>query len=326
VIITRTPLRISLGGGGTDIPSYYTHRQCGFLVAAAITRYIYVAAHENFDDAIFLKYSKIERVSTVNEVTHPLLREALRAYGIEGAIEISSMADIPAGTGLGSSGAFTVGVLRALSAYQHRYVPSGEIAAQACHIEIDVLGEPVGKQDQYIASIGGLTAFRFNADGSVESISVPMDQESRRELEENLVLFFTGIRRSASSELAALGEGTRMGDEDLMKNLDDVKAAGELTFELLSVGRLHDFARQLTAQWRLKYDRAPTDVHERVNSWIETGIDAGAIGGKLIGAGGGGFLLFYAEHKTGLRKVMTELGFREVSMGFDYHGSQVVVA
>lgn len=325
MIITRTPLRISLGGGGTDLPSYYRQRNGGFLVAAAIDKHIYVAAHDNFEPDIMLKYSSIERVPSPDAVAHPLLREALRINGISEHIEITSMADIPAGTGLGSSGTFTVGVLRALAAYRHQYVSNVDVAELACHIEIERLGEPVGKQDQYIAAVGGLTAFEFHPDDTVDVVTVPMSMWARRQLEENLLLFYTGVRRSASAELAALDGGTKLRDADLMRNLDEVKALGRQTFATLAAGDLGSFAKQLTEQWKVKYERSPSEIHARVDEWIERGLANGASGGKLVGAGGGGFLLFYAEAKADLRLAMDELGFKEVPISFDYQGTSVVI-
>lgn len=325
MIITRTPLRISLGGGGTDLPTYYRQRDGGFLVAAAIDKYVYVAAHTNFEPQILLKYSRVERVNHPDDIDHPLLREALKAYGIDRGIEVSSMADIPAGTGLGSSGSFTVGVLRALAAYKCQFVAGTDIAALACDIEIERLGAPVGKQDQYIAAVGGVTAFEFHADDRVDVISVPVPDGVRAHLEENLLLFYTGLRRSASAELSALDEGTKLGDDDLLKNLDEVKHAGRNTFATLCAGDLEAFAGQLTDQWSLKYRRSPSPIHQRVDAWIRLGLEAGALGGKLVGAGGGGFLLFYADAKVDLRGAMAGLGFEEVGFSFDYQGSSVII-
>ena len=326
MIITRTPLRISLGGGGTDLPSYYRAHDGGFLVAAAITKYVYIAINANFEPDLLLKYSHIERVGHAREAQHPLLREALLHMGITSGIEISSMADIPAGTGLGSSGSFTVGVLQALAAHSRRFMSNLDVAELACHIEIDRLGEPVGKQDQYIAAVGGLTAFEFRPDDTVETISVALGDDARSSLEENLLLFYTGVRRSASDELAALDRGTKVGDEDLAKNLDAVKAVGRETFAALERGDVAHFAGLLTDQWNLKFERSPSPIHERVDSWIRSGLQAGALGGKLIGAGGGGFLLFYAENKVELRRAMADHGLTEVRFGVDYQGSSVLVA
>lgn len=325
MIISRTPMRISLGGGGTDLPSHYRVAG-GFLIAAAITRHVYIAAHRNFDDDIMLKYSQIERAARVEEVRHPLLREALRVTGVEGKVEISSMADIPANTGLGSSGSFTVGVLKALYAYQRHMVSNLQLAEQACHIEIDRLGEPVGKQDQYIAALGGVTAFRFNPDDSVDVTPVPMADETRWHLEENLLLFYTGMRRSASEVLADQDAKSKAAHPDTTSNLERVREMGEESYEALVTGDLATFAKLMTAQWELKRLRSPSATNLEIDTWIRAGLESGASGGKLVGAGGGGFLLFYAESKSDVRSAMAKLGLPEVRFGFDYEGSKLVVA
>ena len=327
MIITRTPLRISLGGGGTDLPSYYRNSDGGFLVAAAIDKYIYIAINRNFGSDILLKYSSIERVTKPADVEHPLLREALIASGVEEGVEISSMADIPAGTGLGSSGAFTVGVLKALLAHSHQIRPNKELAELACEIEIEQLKAPVGRQDQYIAATGGVTAFEFLPDDTVNVIPVEMTGEARASLEENLVLFYTGVSRSAAGELAnQAGPSQRSAPTDLTDNLNAVKALGLASFEALGVGDLTGFAELLTQQWKLKLQRSPTELHQQIDGWIERGLTAGAGGGKLVGAGGGGFILFYAESKADLRAEMLDLGLDEVRFAFDYEGSTTIVS
>jgi D-glycero-alpha-D-manno-heptose-7-phosphate kinase len=325
MIITRTPLRISLGGGGTDLPSYYRKAGRGFLIAAAISKYVYIAVNHNFDNDILLKYSEVERVVRAADAQHPLLRECLLDVGLDASIEISSMADIPAGTGLGSSGAFTVGVLKALHAHKHEIVPNAEIAARACEIEIERLGEPIGKQDQYIAAIGGLTAFEFGADETVSIIPVPLTESVRHRVEDNLLLFYTGVRRPAS-EVLAHEQAAERATTTLDDNLDAVRAIGFETMDALTAGDLDGFGGLLTHQWELKLERSPTDIHRRVDEWIRLGIDAGAAGGKLVGAGGGGFLLFYAEEKAALRDSMYRLGLPEVRFALDYHGTTTVVA
>lgn len=325
MIITRTPLRISLGGGGTDLPAFYRDHGGGFLVAAAISKYVYVATNQNFEPDILLKYSKAERAAELDAIEHPLLREALRYCGITGGIEISSMADIPAGTGLGSSGSFTVGVLNALRTYQRRAAPSAELAAAACHLEIDVLGENVGKQDQYAAAMGGVTAFTFDADGEVHIERLELPDEARWQFEENLLLFYTGVRRSASAELSAQ---TGDGDSPVswVDNLKEVRDIGRESRAALCRGDMAGFAELMSEQWRLKYERSPSAMHHQVEQWIQAGLAAGAMGGKLVGAGGGGFLLFYSEHKVALRAAMAELGLEEVRFSFDYEGTKVIVS
>jgi len=324
VIITRTPLRITLGGGGTDLPSYYRRHNGGFLVAAAITKYVFIAVNHNFDDGLLLKYSQVERVSNPRDAQHRLLREILLVTGVESGIELSSMADIPAGTGLGSSGAFTVGALKALRAHRRDVVSNLQLAEEACHIEIDRLSEPVGKQDQYIAAVGGITALEFHPDDSVVVAGLDVATDTRHRLEDNLLLFFTGIRRSASDVLAIESSATR-SDKDLAANLDAVKSLGHDAAHLLEKGDLDDFGELLTAQWDLKLHRSPTRVHRQVDDWIRAGINSGAAGGKLVGAGDGGFLLFYADNKTALRETMTAAGLDEVRFGIDYLGTSVIV-
>ncbi len=325
MIITRTPLRISLGGGGTDLPSYYRVAGGGFLVAAAIDRHVYIAVNRNFDDDLMLKYSSIERVTDPAHVDHPLLREALLVAGVQRAVEISSMADVPAGTGLGSSGSFTVGVLRALFSYRRHTISGRELADLACEIEMERLGAPVGKQDPYIAAIGGVTAFSFRSGGEVDVHPIAMTDEIRNQLEDNLLLFYTGVRRSAAAELSEQGAATTSAG-DTRDNLDAVRALGQASMEVLEKGDLAGFARLMTVQWQRKLERSPSPVHRTVDDWIHRGLDAGAEGGKLVGAGGGGFLLFYAEAKEQLRSSMRGLGLEEVRFGFDYDGTTTLVS
>lgn len=324
MIISRTPLRISLGGGGTDLPSYYKSAGGGFLVAAAIDKHIYVSVHDNFADRYLLKYSQIEDTDELNSIKHPLIREALRHVGSPKHLEISSLADIPAGTGLGSSGTFTVGLLKALLAHQRKYKSNSEIAAEACFLEIEKLNEPVGKQDQYIAALGGLTAFEFRSDGAVNANSLRIDRTSLSDLEENLLLFYTGVQRSASEELSAMDSGVSVNDSGMKQNLDDVRAAGYLAAEVLESGNLEKYAGMLTDQWELKLARSPSALHKQINTWIQRGLSSGALGGKLVGAGGGGFLLFYSENKGMLRNEMREIGLREVPFSFDFLGSVIL--
>jgi D-glycero-alpha-D-manno-heptose-7-phosphate kinase len=326
MIITRTPLRISLGGGGTDLPSYYEPAGGGFLVAAAITKYVYIAVHRNFEDDILLKYSRIEKAKSPSEIEHPLLREVLLATDVKGALEISSMADIPAGTGLGSSGSFTVGALRAVYAFQRRFVSQVEIAEVACRIEIERLQEPVGKQDQYIAAVGGVTALEFRPDGGVEIVPVPMEPDVCERLEEDLLLFYTGIRRSASRVLSDQRERSQANDADIRKNLDTVKALGQKSFDALNAGDLDSFGALLTEQWQQKLERSPSEIHRTVDSWLRLAIEAGASGGKLVGAGSGGFLLVHAHAKADVRQALREVGLEEIRFGFDFEGTTTIVS
>jgi D-glycero-alpha-D-manno-heptose-7-phosphate kinase len=242
MIITRSPLRLSLGGGGTDLPSYY-RKFGGFLIAAAINKYVYITIHHTFDGEIILKYSRLEKAKSVGELEHPIIRESLRLVNLRDcAIEITSMADIPAGTGLGSSGSFTTALLKALHAHEKNLVPPYDLAAQACEVEIDRLGEPIGKQDQYIAAYGGLTCFTFNPDDTVDAVPLRIETETLNNLEDNLILFFTGYSRSASSILKDQDSRSKSDDHKMIDNLHFVKEIGLKSKEALETGRLRDFA------------------------------------------------------------------------------------
>lgn len=325
MIISRTPLRISLGGGGTDLPSYYRANGHGFLIAAAITRHVYIAVNDNFDRDFLLKYSSVERAADPNTIQHPLLRECIKTFGISGAIEISSMADIPAGTGLGSSGSFTVGVLKALAQHQHRSLTNEQIAAEACTIEIERLGENVGKQDQYIAATGGISAFTFRDDESVQVERMNLSRLVRQRLEEDLLLFYTGVRRSAGEVLR--GEQDSTGSiARTRSSLNDTREIGYATRDVLASGDVERFGKILTEQWKLKYERQPLPLHDEINDIITAGVQHGALGGKLVGAGGGGFILFFADQKVRLREEMARRGLAEVPFGIDYEGSSIIVA
>jgi D-glycero-alpha-D-manno-heptose-7-phosphate kinase len=325
VIIARSPLRISLGGGGTDLPSYY-RKHGGFLVAAAIDKYVYITLHQTFVPDLIVKYSRLERVAAAAELDHPILREALRLLGIEGPyLELTSMADIPAGTGLGSSGSFATALLKALHTHQKGLIHPRELAEQACHIEIDVLKEPIGKQDQYIAAFGGITSFEFHADDTVTARPVNLSTETLYNLEDNLLLYFTGYSRSASTILKEQDDATRRQDAAMAENLDVVKDLGHQSQRALESGDLEGFAELLNQQWARKKGRSGAMSNERIDAWYRLAIANGARGGKLIGAGGGGFLLFYANDKALLRRAMTAAGLREVRFRFDFEGTKVVV-
>jgi D-glycero-alpha-D-manno-heptose-7-phosphate kinase len=326
VIITRSPLRITLGGGGTDVPSYY-RAHTGFLIAAAIDKYVYVTLHETFRQEIIVKYSKMEHVHSVEEIRHPIVREALRMVPVEDPhLEIASMADIPAGTGLGSSGSFTTALLRALHAYKRNFVPPRELAEQACQIEIERLGEPVGKQDQYIAAFGGLTCFTFLPDDRVEVEPLRLRPETLADLEDNLVLFFTGFTRAASEILREQDTKTREHDSEMLANLHFVKELGYRTRRAMEAGDLRAFAEIMEVHWQHKKKRSGAMTNPAIDEYYELARANGALGGKLIGAGGGGFLMFYAEDKTRLRAAMRRAGLREVRFRFDFQGTRVVAA
>jgi D-glycero-alpha-D-manno-heptose-7-phosphate kinase len=325
MIITRSPLRISLGGGGTDLPSYY-RKHSGFLIAAAIDKYVYITLHQTFVQELIVKYSRLERVGSVDEVRHPIIREALRLVAIEGPyLELTSMADIPAGTGLGSSGSFTTALLKALHTYQKNLVHPRGLAEQACHIEIDLLGEPIGKQDQYISAYGGLTCFQFLPNDQVEAWPLKIDTETLYNLEDNLLLFFTGYSRSASSILKEQDDKSKQRDQSMVDNLHFVKELGYQSKDALESGDLRRFAELMNVHWEQKKQRSGAMSNDDINRWHDLAMANGALGGKLIGAGGGGFLMFYAEDKARLRHAMAQTGLREIRFRFDFEGTKVVI-
>lgn len=324
MLITRSPLRVSLGGGGTDLASYYREHG-GFLVAAAIDKYVYITLHRSFAAELIVKYSKLERVQSVDQIEHPIIREALKLVGVTNPhLELASMADIPGGTGLGSSGSFTTALLKALHTSKKNLLSPAELAEQACDIEINKLGEPIGKQDQYIAAVGGITAFTFQKDGRVEYRPVRLSEETLYNLEDNLLLFFTGYSRSASSILKDQKIRSEKNDQAMLDNLHFTKELGYKSLESLETGNLEEFARLMDVHWQRKRARSTGMSNDRINEWYDHATANGALGGKLIGAGGGGFLMFYAADKKQLRHAMREKGLQEVRFRFDFEGTKVV--
>jgi len=324
MIITRSPLRISLGGGGTDLPSYYREHS-GFLIAAAIDKYVYINVHRRFVEGFLLKYSSLEEAATVEDIKHPIIREALKLVDIqERNLEITSMADIPAGTGLGSSGSFTTALLKAFHALKKNLVHPAELAEQACCIELEKLGEPIGKQDQYISAYGGITSFRFMPDGRVEAAPLKISEETLFNLEDNLLLFFTGYARSASTILKEQDDKSKKADAAMMENLHFIKDLGKRSQKALESGNLDEFARLMDVHWQRKKERSQGMSNADINGWYECAMANGALGGKVIGAGGGGFLMFYAGDKVKLRHAMREKGLTEVRFRFDFEGTRVL--
>ena len=325
MIIARSPLRITLGGGGTDLPSYYRRHE-GFSIAAAIDKYVYVTVMRPFTEGIHLKYSALENVGQADEVRHPVIREVLRLEKLRTPqIEITTLADIPAGTGLGSSGSFTTALLKALCAHQRKVAHSQELAELACHIEIDRLGEPIGKQDQFIAAFGGITCFTFHKDHRVSVQPLRVSPRTMYELEDNLLLFFTGFNRAAGSILEDQHRRSRAGDADVLRNLDEVKLLGVRSQEALESGNLVRFGELLHEQWEQKKRRSGAVSNPQIDAWYSLAMKNGAIGGKLVGAGGGGFLMFYAGDRGRLRQAMAEAGLEEVRFRFDFEGTKVVL-
>jgi len=326
MIIARSPLRITLGGGGTDLPSYYREHD-GFLIAAAIDKYVFVTVMRPFRPGIYVKYSKLEHVETAREVEHPIIREAIEMLDFKTPqVEITTLADIPAGTGLGSSGSFTTALLKALYTHRKRLIHPGELAELACHIEIDRLGEPVGKQDQYIAAYGGITCFNFNRDDTVASKPLAASIETMFDLEDNLLLFFTGFSRSAGSILKDQNVRTQRSDDEMLKNLHYVKELGHRSREALESGNVVRFGELMHEHWLNKKRRSGGMTNPQIDAWYDLAMTNGAVGGKLVGAGGGGFLLFYANDRNKLRHAMTRAGLEEVRFRFDFEGTKIVLA
>jgi D-glycero-alpha-D-manno-heptose-7-phosphate kinase len=326
MIITRSPLRITFGGGGTDLPSYYQEHG-GFLVAAAIDKYVYVTVMRPFTPGIFLKYSQLEHVERIEEVHHRIIREALRELDFRTPqIEITTLADIPAGTGLGSSGSFTTALLKALYAHRRRLLQPSELAELACAIEIDRLDEPIGKQDQYIAAYGGLTCLTFNPDGTVGAEPLRMPMDALFNLEDNLLLFFTGFSRSAGDILADQKRRSESHETGMIDNLHAVKELGLQARDVLARGDVAVFGALMDEQWRQKKRRSGGMSNPHIDEWYELGRRNGALGGKLVGAGGGGFLLFYSEDHRRLRAAMGAAGLEEVRFRFDFEGTKVLLA
>ena len=325
MIITRSPLHITLGGGGTDLPSYY-EAHAGFLVAVTIDKYVYITLHQTFQQELIVKYSSMERTTAVEDVQHPIVRECLKLVGIETpSLEVTSMADIPAGTGLGSSGSFTTALLKALHTLKKNIVHPRELAEQACHVELTLLKEPIGKQDQYVAAFGGMTCFEFGKDGAVRAEPLQLAAETLYNLEDNLMLFFTGQSRSASAILRQQDDATRGGNASMVENLHKVKQMARDSRRALERGELRRFAEIMNEHWHEKKKRSAEMSSGRIDEWYELARQNGALGGKLIGAGGGGFLLFYAEDKSRLRHALTTNGLREVRFRFEPEGTKVVI-
>ena len=324
MIITRSPLRISLGGGGTDLPSYYREHE-GFLISAAIDKYVYITLHDTFQKEIIIKYSKTERVQHLDDIQHPIIYEALKLLGVQSDyFELASLADIPAGTGLGSSSSFTCALLKALHTYKKIFITPDELAKEACHIEIDLLKEPIGKQDQYISAFGGINCFTFCKNDQVITKELKISKDTLYNLEDHLLLFFTGYSRSASDLLKEQDDKSKRNDTSMVENLHFVKELGYRSKKAFEIGDLEEFAHIMNIHWEYKKQRSQSMSNGNINRWYEVAMQNGALGGKLIGAGGGGFLMFYASDSKKLRQAMASEGLQEVRFRFDFEGSKVV--
>jgi len=326
MIITRTPFRIPLGGGGTDLPDYYS-RHGGFIFSAAINKYMYIAINKPIVDRLVrIKYSKTETVDSVDKVQHPLAREALRYFGIKDSIEIVSVADIPAGTGMGSSSSYLVGVLKGLRALKREHIPLSELAEEACKIELDILKKPIGKQDQYVATFGGFIVMDIDRDGKVKVSNANITQDTIDELENKLVLYFTGVSRDALSILGEQSSRAKEPKSEVTKSLTRIKEIGNEIKNKLEKGNLNGFGKLLDEHWMVKKKMSNKISDQRLDELYSLAKKNGATGGKIIGAGGGGFFLFYCEgDKKNLRDVMHKHGLLEMKFAFDFEGSKVLI-
>ena len=327
MILARAPFRISLGGGGTDLPSYYS-RYGGFILSAAINKYLHIYVNRpSADEFIRVKYSRYEQVTSPEEVQHDLVRPALKLLNLNGSLEIASMADVPAGTGLGSSGTYLVALLTALHDLKREKVPTQALAEMACHIEIDLAGHPVGKHDHYLAAFGGITCLDIGTDGRVKVNPLDISITTVEEFRNNVLLFYTGITRTSRDILNEQKEDTQHKDTKVVDSLHRTKELGYRIKETLEEGDLERFGLLLDEHWENKKRRSDKISDSRIDHWYEVAKQNGTLGGKIMGAGGGGFFMFYSpnNHKVRLRKALAAEGLREMSYDFDFEGAKVLV-
>lgn len=324
MIISRSPVRLSMGGGGTDLPSYYK-KHGGFLIAVAINKYVYIMAEKRFQKTIRLSYSKTEIVDSVDQIEHNIFREALKLMKVENTIELVSIADVPVNCGLGTSSTFTVALINALFAYQRNYVTLAQLAETACHIEIDILKEPIGKQDQYTSTFGGFNAYWFNQDGTVNVEPVNIKEENLIELQSNIFLFYIERKQSASSILSVQNKKTESGDKDTIERLHRIKDMGHQTKKIFEKGDINEFGEILHEHWLTKKGLSDKISDDYIDEVYETARKHGALGGKIMGAGGGGFLLVYCPHnKSKLISEMCKLGLSPMWFTFERDGARIV--
>ena len=326
MIITRTPLRMPIGGGGTDLPGFY-EKYGSFFISAAIDYYIYIAVKRRPIKGIRLGYSQIEEVKTIEEINHKIIKACLKYMEIDTqrGLEITSIGDLPSGTGMGSSGSFTVGLLNALHHLKKQAVPAHVLAQEACHINMDLLKEPSGKQDEYISSYGGIMCFEINKQGKVNAYPLKISYQTVSSLQNNLLMFYTGIARSSSIVLAKQKEATVRNDPKMLFNLKKIQEIGYEIKEALEKGDTTRFGKLLDKHWRVKREREATSTSQ-INNWYDIAIKNGALGGKIMGAGGGGFFAFYVEDKKEkLRNALAKEGLEEVRYHFDFEGTKLLV-
>ncbi len=326
MIITRTPFRITLGGGGTDLPAYYS-KYGGFICAASINKYMFINLNKPVvDDLIRVKYTKSETVEHRDQLQHEIAKAALQMTGIEKAVEIVSMSDVPAGTGLGSSSCYAVGLLNALHTMKREHIPLQQLAEEACHLEIDLLGKPIGKQDQYMASFGGLMILEIAKDGRVSAKSVNMSDAAIDDLNRNMLMFYTNTSRDADTILAEQSKGAQKQKRSIVESMHTIKEIGHKIVEALETDNITDVGLLFDKHWQYKKKISTKMTNPHFNSIYELAKQNGALGGKISGAGGGGFFVFYVEEKHGsFREQMKNVGLREMRYRFDFEGTKVLV-
>jgi D-glycero-alpha-D-manno-heptose-7-phosphate kinase len=324
MIISRTPLRVSLIGGGSDIPQFYKRHQ-GQVVSTGINKYVYVMAHPFFkSNQILLKYSKTELANRIDDIQHPLFRESLRFLGITGGLEITTNADVPTGTGLGSSSSFAVGLLNCLYTYQGKHAPKERLAKEACHIEMNVLKEPIGKQDQYAAAYGNLNSIEFFPDESVSVSQIIMSEGCRKELNDNLIMFYTGISRDARDILHR--QTSEMENSLKIRKMIELTELAKELKQSLKNNDLSKFGEILNKGWEIKKNMSDGISTPLIETYYAKALKNGALGGKLLGAGGGGFLLFYADKNKHARLRESFSDLVELPIKFDYEGTKIIYA
>ncbi|MBI2339908.1 MAG: sugar kinase [Deltaproteobacteria bacterium] len=326
MIISKAPVRISLGGGGTDLASYYS-KFGGFLIAGAIDKYLFLAVNHRFENNVRLSYSQTEIVENAADVKHPLFRECLRKFDITRNLEIVSLADVPGNSGLGTSSCFTVALLNGLHAYKRNYRTLKELAEEACHLEIDILKEPIGKQDQYICSLGGLLCLTIDRDGTVHAENLNVTDETLDRLEHNLLLFYTGVKRAASDILHEQNEKSAADDSAVLNTLHEIKEIGLQTRRYLESGRVDEIGHLFDVHWEVKKRLSGQITNPFLDQCYSEARKAGALGGKVMGAGGGGFFIYYCPDdasKRRVREVMQNKGLWYTPFRFDFEGAKIV--
>lgn len=326
MIITQTPFRMPLGGGGTDLPSYYS-KYGGFIISASIDKYMFINVNQPFvDDLVRIHYARqSEVVESADELNHELAREVLRYIGLVHAVEISSMADVPDGTGLGSSGSYIVGLLHGLRTLKRDFVSLQDLAEEGYHIEAEILKRPVGKHDQYLAAFGGLTVLEIEKDGAVHVSKARVSQTTIEEMERNVVIYFTGVSRNSLQILSKQNKATEQDDKQVVNSLHRIKEIGYRIKEAVEDGDLTTFGQLLDQHWKTKKQMSGDISNPAIDEIYDLAKKNGALGGKIMGAGGGGFFMFYCEDGTSrLSKALADRGLREMKYKIDFEGTRVI--